>query len=81
MLHRRAIATDMGFNFNADTKLVATGGASINRSILQVIADVFNAPVYVQVCSSHADLIVSYFICINVLWVYNIFYMIYLEWQ
>lgn len=50
MLHRRAIATDMGFDFNADTKLIATGGASINRSILQVIADVFNAPVYVQVC-------------------------------
>lgn len=50
MLHRRAIATDMGFDFNANTKLIATGGASINTSILQVIADVFNAPVYVQVC-------------------------------
>lgn len=49
MLHRRAIATDMGFNFNTETKLIATGGASINRSILQVIADVFNAPVYIQV--------------------------------
>lgn len=52
MLHRRMVATDMGFNFNTNTKLVATGGASINKSILQVIADVFNAPVFVQVSVS-----------------------------
>lgn len=31
------------------TKILATGGASVNRSILQVLSDVFNAPVYVQV--------------------------------
>lgn len=29
-------------------RLLATGGASRNRSLLQVLADVFNCPVYVQ---------------------------------
>lgn len=32
-----------------NTKILATGGASLNKSILQVMADVFNVPVYVQV--------------------------------
>ncbi|XP_064554399.1 xylulose kinase isoform X1 [Drosophila montana] len=48
MLHHRAIAEDMGFHFGNQTKILATGGASVNQSILQVIADVFNAPVYKQ---------------------------------
>lgn len=48
MLHRKAIAADMGFTFGENTKIVATGGASANKSILQVVADVFNAPVYIQ---------------------------------
>lgn len=30
-----------------NTKILATGGASENKSILQVLSDVFNAPVYV----------------------------------
>lgn len=49
MLHKRAIASDMGFHFGSNTKIIATGGASVNKSILQVISDVFNAPVFVQV--------------------------------
>lgn len=49
MLHKRAIATDMGFHFGEQTNIIATGGASVNKSILQVIADVFNASVYIQV--------------------------------
>uniref|UniRef100_W8B422 Xylulose kinase n=2 Tax=Ceratitis capitata TaxID=7213 RepID=W8B422_CERCA len=48
MLHKRAIASDMGFHFGSNTKIIATGGASVNKSILQVISDVFNAPVFVQ---------------------------------
>lgn len=48
MLHRKAVATEMGFSFGEDTRILATGGASANRSILQVLADVFNAPVYTQ---------------------------------
>jgi len=38
----------MGFNFGEDTRILATGGASANKAILQVVADVFNAPVYIQ---------------------------------
>lgn len=49
MLHHRAVAESMGFLFGDDAKIIATGGASVNTSILQVIADVFNAPVYLQV--------------------------------
>lgn len=49
MLHHRAIAESMGFLFGDEAKIIATGGASVNTSILQVIADVFNAPVYLQV--------------------------------
>jgi xylulokinase len=49
MLHRKAIASDMGFNFGENTRILATGGGSANKSILQVMADVFNAPVYIQV--------------------------------
>uniref|UniRef100_A0A034V9D9 Xylulose kinase n=3 Tax=Endopterygota TaxID=33392 RepID=A0A034V9D9_BACDO len=48
MLHKRAVAADMGFHFGSDTKIIATGGASVNKSILQVVSDVFNAPVFVQ---------------------------------
>lgn len=49
MLHKRAVAANMGFHFGIDTKIIATGGASVNKSILQVVSDVFNAPVFVQV--------------------------------
>lgn len=38
----------MGFNFGESTRILTTGGASANKSILQVAADVFNAPVYIQ---------------------------------
>lgn len=48
MLHHKAIASDMGFTFGESTRILATGGASANRTILQVMADVFNAPVYIQ---------------------------------
>lgn len=48
MLHHRAVAGDMGFTFGERTRIIATGGASANHAILQVMADVFNAPVYIQ---------------------------------
>ncbi|XP_067616269.1 xylulose kinase isoform X2 [Eurosta solidaginis] len=48
MIHKRAVAEDMGFHFGRNTKIIATGGASVNKSILQVISDVFNATVFVQ---------------------------------
>lgn len=46
---KRAHAEDFGMRIDKNTKILATGGASINTSILQVMSDVFNAPVYVQV--------------------------------
>lgn len=48
MLNRKAFALDMGFSFGENTKILATGGSSSSRSILQVMSDVFNAPVYIQ---------------------------------
>jgi xylulokinase len=48
MINRKQVALDMGFNFGENTKILATGGSSTNKSILQVMSDVFNAPVYIQ---------------------------------
>ncbi|RZB40981.1 FGGY C domain containing protein [Asbolus verrucosus] len=45
---KRAYAEDIGFTLGGKTKILATGGASANKAILQVLADVFNAPVYLQ---------------------------------
>lgn len=60
MLHRRAVASDMGFTFGEDTRILATGGASANKAILQVLADVFNAPVYIQKTTEAALLGAAY---------------------
>lgn len=46
-LARRAYAQQMGLRFGPQSKVMATGGASSNPAILQVLADVFNVPVYV----------------------------------
>lgn len=48
MLNRKAFALEMGFNFGENTKILATGGSSANKTILQVMANVFNCPVYIQ---------------------------------
>jgi xylulokinase len=48
MLNRKAFAVDMGYNFGENTKILATGGSSSNKSILQVMSDVFNCPVHVK---------------------------------
>lgn len=60
MLHHKAVATEMGFHFGEDTRILATGGASANKSILQVVSDVFNAPVYIQKNSEAALLGAAY---------------------
>lgn len=44
----RAHGEDLGLNVSSNMRILATGGASMNLSILQVLADVFNATVYVQ---------------------------------
>ncbi|XP_055618517.1 xylulose kinase isoform X2 [Toxorhynchites rutilus septentrionalis] len=60
MLTRKAYATEMGFSFGENTRILATGGASANKSILQVASDVFNAPVYTQKTTEAALLGAAY---------------------
>nr|CAD7577927.1 unnamed protein product [Timema californicum] len=55
-LAKRAHAEDLGFNIEAGSRIIATGGASNNKSILQVLSDVFNAPVYVLEAANSAML-------------------------
>ncbi|KAJ3650324.1 hypothetical protein Zmor_022019 [Zophobas morio] len=57
---KRAYAEDIGFTLGKDTKILATGGASANKAILQVLSDVFNAPVYLQEESKSAMLGAAY---------------------
>ncbi|XP_055985369.1 xylulose kinase isoform X1 [Sorex fumeus] len=45
---KRIHAEGLGYRVMPKTKILATGGASHNRDILQVLADVFGAPVYVM---------------------------------
>lgn len=45
---KRAHAEDFGFVIGPNTRIIATGGASTNKAILQVLADVFNSPVYIS---------------------------------
>ncbi|CAH0723999.1 unnamed protein product, partial [Brenthis ino] len=52
-LARRAHAEEMGFVLDPSSRVVATGGASVNTALLQIFADVFNTPVYVQ--DQHAN--------------------------
>lgn len=60
MLHHKNVASEMGFLFGEDTRILATGGASANKSILQVVADVFNAPLYIQKTTEAALLGAAY---------------------
>ncbi|KAK0094081.1 hypothetical protein PV326_011862 [Microctonus aethiopoides] len=43
---KRAYAEDTGFVIASNTRIIATGGASVNKGVLQVLSDVFNSPVY-----------------------------------
>ncbi|XP_043082667.1 xylulose kinase isoform X2 [Puntigrus tetrazona] len=45
-LAKRLHAERLGYKIIAGTRVLATGGASSNKDILQVLSDVFNAPVY-----------------------------------
>ncbi|XP_029794650.1 xylulose kinase [Suricata suricatta] len=44
---KRTHAEGLGYRVLPKTRILATGGASHNRDILQVLADVFGSPVYV----------------------------------
>ncbi|KAF7708882.1 xylulose kinase [Silurus meridionalis] len=45
-LAKRVHAQRLGYRIIPETRVLATGGASSNKDILQVLSDVFNAPVY-----------------------------------
>ncbi|XP_071370811.1 xylulose kinase-like [Centroberyx affinis] len=45
-LSRRLHAERLGYKIIPGTRVLATGGASSNKDILQVLSDVFNAPVF-----------------------------------
>ncbi|XP_065804917.1 xylulose kinase [Labrus bergylta] len=45
-LSRRLHGERLGYSIIPGTRVLATGGASSNKEILQVLSDVFNAPVY-----------------------------------
>ncbi|XP_013192909.1 xylulose kinase [Amyelois transitella] len=47
-LARRVHAEEMGFRLDSSSRVIATGGASVNKELLQIFADVFNTPVFVQ---------------------------------
>ncbi|PNF32173.1 Xylulose kinase [Cryptotermes secundus] len=55
-LGKRAYAEDLGVSLGENTRIFATGGASNNSAILQVLADVFNSPVYTLEASNSAML-------------------------
>ncbi|XP_053980420.1 xylulose kinase isoform X1 [Hylaeus volcanicus] len=57
---KRAHAEDFGFVIGPNTRIIATGGASTNKAILQVISDVFNSPVYTSEIANSAMLGAAY---------------------
>ncbi|XP_028417923.1 xylulose kinase-like [Dendronephthya gigantea] len=45
-LAKRVHAEDLGLTVDKDSRILATGGASQNQAILQVLSDIFHAPVF-----------------------------------
>ncbi|KAG8443549.1 hypothetical protein GDO86_012090, partial [Hymenochirus boettgeri] len=43
---KRIHAERLGYKIKPETRILATGGASRNKDVLQVLSDVFNAPVF-----------------------------------
>ncbi|GFN93384.1 xylulose kinase [Plakobranchus ocellatus] len=53
---RKVHAENVGFQLGPKTRIIATGGGSKNQEILQVLADIFNSPVYVKDVPNSAGL-------------------------
>uniref|UniRef100_A0A8C5PM27 Xylulose kinase n=1 Tax=Leptobrachium leishanense TaxID=445787 RepID=A0A8C5PM27_9ANUR len=53
---KRIHAERLGYKILPQTRILATGGASCNEDILQVLSDVFNAPVYTIATTNSACL-------------------------
>eukprot|EP00117_Sycon_ciliatum_P018203 scpid67396/ scgid16907/ Xylulose kinase len=59
-LAKRIHAKSLGYSFGAERRVLATGGASVNQAVLQVLSNVFNAPVYTLDVSESACLGAAY---------------------
>ncbi|XP_076056082.1 xylulose kinase-like [Oratosquilla oratoria] len=59
-LSKRVYAENLGYKIDSRTRVLATGGASNNLSLLQVLSDVFNAAVYVMDIANSASLGCAY---------------------
>ncbi|XP_065214993.1 xylulose kinase [Planococcus citri] len=57
---KRSHAEDLGVAIGPNSKILATGGASKNKVILQILSDVFNRPVYVLEGANSSVLGASY---------------------
>ncbi|XP_008557575.1 xylulose kinase [Microplitis demolitor] len=57
---KRAYAENFGFTVASNSRIIATGGASANKAMLQVLSDVFNAPVYTAEIANSAVLGAAY---------------------
>ncbi|CAH2281986.1 xylulose kinase isoform X1 [Pelobates cultripes] len=53
---KRIHAKHLGYKILPQTRILATGGGSCNKDILQVLSDVFNAPVYTIATANSACL-------------------------
>uniref|UniRef100_H2YXB8 Xylulose kinase n=1 Tax=Ciona savignyi TaxID=51511 RepID=H2YXB8_CIOSA len=59
-LAKRYHAEKLGYRLGPESRVLATGGASSNKEILQVLSDVFQAPVYTLDTSNSACLGCAY---------------------
>ena len=57
---KRVHAENLGYNIGPSSRVLATGGAAANSAILQVLSDVFNAPVYTLQTENSASLGAAY---------------------
>ncbi|XP_069816589.1 xylulose kinase isoform X2 [Dendropsophus ebraccatus] len=57
---KRIYAERLGYKILPQTKILATGGASCNKDILQVLSDIFNAPVHTIATANSACLGCAY---------------------
>lgn len=56
LVAKRVHSENLGYKLGQTGRILATGGASSNKALLQVLADVFNIPVYVQTVANSACL-------------------------
>ncbi|XP_043245698.1 xylulose kinase-like isoform X2 [Amphibalanus amphitrite] len=60
LMAKRVHAESLGFQLGEESRVLVTGGASRNPALRQVVADVFNAPVYTHDVANSACLGAAY---------------------